>query len=297
MDGKTIIGLEVSLKVGCPVDCSYCPQATLRAAYKGDRVFTLERFRECLRTVPTWRHLAFTGFSEPFTCPDAVPIMQWAFERGHVCAISTTLTGLTHEKIDAIAGLPWKTTVIHTPCMDGAMRVKVDAAYLELLDHAITAWKHHADFVPSSFRGPKYPEIEAVFAKHGYTLPNFGLHDRCGLIPWLRHIRIPGEIPLCGKMFCGNLLPNGDLCLCCDDYGLQHVFGNLLTEDYPKIYEGERFQKFMADCLDPNSEVICRYCDDNSKQGWDYDHLPKEIKTHKAFGFGVLENEYGFGTK
>jgi hypothetical protein len=298
MDGKTIIGLEITLAVGCPNLCTHCPQKLLLSRYpKGTpRVFTLERLQQCLETVPTWIHLAWTGFGEPFMCPDATKIMLWAHDRGHIAAISTTLRGATHEDIDAIAGLPWKTTVLHVPDAEGLMSIPVDDDYVSRFEHAVNAWKGHADFIFGNYVTPHH-RLLPIMLKSGIHIPRFGFHDRAGLISWLPHHQKVGEVPLCGKMFRGNLLPNGDLCLCCDDYGLRHVWGNLLTDDYMRVFKGDRFQKFLADLKDPNSGVLCRYCTDNSEQGWDMEHLPDEVKTHKAYGFGDLMDQFGYGTK
>lgn len=278
MDQKTIIGLEVSLSIppnGCPNACWHCPQATLVSHYPKDapREFTLANLQRCLETVPTTRHLAWTGFSEPFLCRDAVPIMLWAHQRGHTAMISTTLRGITHEGIDAIAGLPWKCTVIHVPDAEGWMKIPVTDEYVSLFEHAVRAWKHHADFVFGNYATP-HPKLLPIMEASGVPIPRFGLHDRCGTVEGLPHHRHMGRIPLCYKMFCGNLLPNGDVCLCCDDYGLQHVWGNLNTENYADIYRGKKFKAFLEQLKDPESTVLCRTCMDGYKQGFDPEHPP-----------------------
>jgi len=49
------------------------------------------------------------------------------------------------------------------------------------------------------------------------------------------------------------LLPNGDLQMCCMDFGLNHKIGNLLTESYPYICSRyfklhNKFELCIADC-------------------------------------------------
>ena len=59
------------------------------------------------------------------------------------------------------------------------------------------------------------------------------------------------------------LLPNGDVVLCCMDYNLKHVIGNLLTESYESIMNGEKLSEIIkineADGFDKCS--ICKSCE------------------------------------
>jgi hypothetical protein len=69
-----------------------------------------------------------------------------------------------------------------------------------------------------------------------------------------------------GTMTCGNnaryniLLPNGDVILCCMDYGLKNVLGNLLSMDYHDLFTGEAFRKVSAGFKDPSLKTLCRSC-------------------------------------
>ena len=96
-----VIGMEITLKVGCPNNCTYCPQETLLSRYKGEKTFTLDSFKKCLESVPVTRNLTFMGASEPFLNPQAAEIMLWAHNRGHKMSLSTTLLNIKHEDIEA----------------------------------------------------------------------------------------------------------------------------------------------------------------------------------------------------
>jgi radical SAM protein with 4Fe4S-binding SPASM domain len=68
-----------------------------------------------------------------------------------------------------------------------------------------------------------------------------------------------------GKIRCdnheaGEVLPNGDVVLCCMDYGLKHKLGNLLVNSYEDILNSEEFKKVKLSMDDDNIESICRYC-------------------------------------
>jgi hypothetical protein len=265
------IGMEVTLKIGCPNACDYCPQGVLAKAYHGEREFTLDSFRYCLERgeVPVTRNLTFMGFGEPFLCRDAARIIRWAMaERGHGGSWSTTLRGITHADIDALADLRPTDTVIHVPDDRGQMKLEPDDNWCELFKHAIDAWRHHPDFVISVF-GIAHPKVRPIWEASGIPVVNFGLHDRAGLVDCegcRHHKRHEGRLFDCGKRFCGHLLPNGDICRCCSDYGLANVWGNLKETTYAELYRGEKFRAFMASLADPNSDVACRNCNDGYHQ-------------------------------
>jgi hypothetical protein len=59
------------------------------------------------------------------------------------------------------------------------------------------------------------------------------------------------------------LLPNGDVVLCCMDYNLKHIVGNLLEQDYEDIFKNQVFLDIIA--LNEKPEFtkcsICKSCD------------------------------------
>ena len=259
-----IMGMEVTLQIGCPNNCTYCPQSTLLSKYQGVRSFTLDNFKRCIESVPITRNLTFMGAVEPFVNPQAADIMIYAHERGHAISLSTTLSHITHEDIDKIKHIPFTDTVVHVPADDGKMKLVVDEAYCERFTHAIAAWRNHPDFVISVF-GNAHPMILPIWRASGIQIVNFGLHDRAGLIPWLTHNKKQGKLPLCGKQFCGHLFPNGDVARCCNDYTLSCIWGNLYEKTYAEIYQTKKFKDYIKSLEDPNSDVPCRYCNDGYK--------------------------------
>ena len=259
-----IMGLEITLKIGCPNNCLYCPQQLLLSRYQGPKCFTLESFKKCIEggQVPVSKHCTFMGKGEPFQCPDATKIIRWAMvERGHGGSLSTTLRGCTHEDIEALREMKFTDTIIHVPDAAGQMHIEPDDKWLALFEHAIEAWRHHPDFVISVF-GPAHPKVLPTWIKSGIPLVNFGQHDRAGLVPWLKHGDRGAPVPLCGKMFCGSLLPSGDIVRCCSDYGLENRWGNLNQMTYRECYRSQAFRDYMLSLKDPKATPRCRFCMD-----------------------------------
>jgi len=62
-------------------------------------------------------------------------------------------------------------------------------------------------------------------------------------------------------MLNGNvLLPNGDVSLCCMDYGLQNILGNLLKCNYDELFHTDAFKKIREKMKAQDSDIICRNC-------------------------------------
>lgn len=271
------IGLEITLHVGCPVACDYCPQAALLRVYKGPRDFTLESFQRCMEKgeVPLSRNLTFMGHAEPYMCPDATKIMKWALlERGHMGSVSTTLHNCTFADIDALAEMRDRLTdtVIHCPANDHRMPgLKVDEGYVEKFKYAIKMLRGNPDFVLQVYNTEPHPAIHQIWADSGIHIPRYGLHDRAGLLPDLRgpyvqHGPRSGVVPLCGKQFCGCLWPSGDVGRCCNDFGMKNIWGNLNETTYHAMYHSEKFRSYIKSLQDPASDVPCRSCHDSYHQ-------------------------------
>lgn len=276
------IGIEVTMKVGCVPNCSYCPQSIFVKRYKelcdtSRMEFTLETFQETVEKgqVPLSKNFTFMGFTEPFGCNDTAKIMQWALrERGHMGSLSTTLHGITHEDIDIVAGLKDRLTdlVLHAPSNDGRMRgLKVDDHYCELFKYAIEKWRGGTDFVIQAYDNPPHEKIYPIWAASGIPIPCYGLHDRAGLLPdlqgpYVKHGSHKGPLPICGKQLNGHLLPDGTLIRCCNDWSLFCRWGNLRQNTYYEIFHSQKFRDYIKSLEDPNSDVPCRRCHDGYKQ-------------------------------
>lgn len=273
MRGDVKIGIELTLRVGCPVSCSYCPQKLFLSKYKGEREFTLESLKRTFEVgqVPITKNITVMGFSEPFQARDCAKIIRWIHNRGHGCSISTTLVGITHQDIDDLADIPFTDSVIHVPANDGCMHIDVTDEYCELFRHVIKAWRHHPDFVISVFNNPPHPKLYPIWVESGVHIPCNGLHDRAGLLPdlnapYVKHGPNVGKLQICGKQFNGHILPNSDCIRCCNDWGMACVWGNLLETTYYDMYHSPKFRAYIKSLEDPNSTPPCRWCHDGYKQ-------------------------------
>src|SRR5207248_1536001 len=60
----------------------------------------------------------------------------------------------------------------------------------------------------------------------------------------------------------GVLLPNGDVALCCMDYDLKHIVGNLLEMEYYDLFKSEQMNLLRDANMTPGLQKcsICKSC-------------------------------------
>jgi len=261
--------LEITTRIGCKNNCSYCPQDTLIRAYSvknADSELSFDTLRKCLETVPTNVSIHFSGFSEPFLNADCSRLILHAHERGHSIRVYTTMVGMRLFDISVLRAIPFERFVIHLPDSGSKTRIKVDDASLNLLKALLSGGIRNLSGVSVGTDGPGgiHPQIRAAIEKAGICIEYPALTTRAGNID-KSAIRIQpkicGPIGLCDRLYRNVLLPNGDVALCCADYGLRHVLGNLLMSNYESIFEGDEFLSITKELLDDSHDVLCRHCE------------------------------------
>lgn len=243
--------------------CRFCPQSTLARAYESrgeGTILTVEAFKAILAKVPRHVRIEFSGMAEPFLCPDCTEMILLAHQRGHEISVFTTGTGLSPADVERIKGLPFKRFVVHLPDMEGHARIDVSDGYLDTL-RAI-------DRTP--IRGREFMTMgtlpKAVRKVVGKVKPT-RMMSRAGNVPGIEcPERLTGAIRCrSGDALNHNvLLPNGDVVLCCMDYGLRHILGNLTRDDYAAIFKGGEIAQIKAALNDDSADILCRYCENAS---------------------------------
>lgn len=56
------------------------------------------------------------------------------------------------------------------------------------------------------------------------------------------------------------LLPDGTVVLCCMDYGMEHIMGNLLFDSYEDIINGREANKIRRNMAEETERILCRKC-------------------------------------
>jgi len=256
--------LDITTNIGCPNACVYCPQEETIKAYAGRSDATqmsFDTFKVCVDRVPADVAINFSGFSEPWLNTECAKMLLYAHERGHRIYVFSTLTGLTLPDIDRIRTVPIACFYVHLPSEEGYEKIKIDEDYLKVLrgllesgikvKHICLGEKIHHRVKPLI---KTYVNYLPASARSGNTR--------------LKRGPAPGRKR--GAIGCGNdlraniLLPSGEVALCCMDFGLKHVLGNLLYSDYDSLFRGEEFLKVKKGLRRGRLNILCRYCDTNA---------------------------------
>ncbi len=250
--------LEVTVIIGCKNSCVYCPQAKFIAAYKArSNIFhmSFDTFKHCIDKIPPDVFIEFAGMSEPWLNSDCTRMLLYSHQKGHKIRVYTTLLGMRQADIDLIKTVPFDTFKVHLPSCEGYEHIKVDNNYIDVLKRISESgikieYRIHGKAADNEVR------------KLIKNIKKGKLHDRSG------NIAIKGEPPAgrrrgvigCNRIDHNILLPNGDVLLCCNDYGMRHVLENLLSSDYASLFESNEFLKIKKGFKDESIDILCRYC-------------------------------------
>lgn len=234
--------LEVTTVFGCSVDCYYCPQDAFKANYRGKPRLSLEDFNAALRNLPKDVIIEFAGFAEPFLNSDCTDMVESAVSQGFNVQLYTTLVGMREEDVRRISKLDLDFFCFHMPDNKGNAKIPITQEYKNVL--ALVLQNIRIDKV-------------SVMNDNFVNLNN----ERAGLV------RNAPKRNLKGPFNCGLLespqfvmLPNCDVVLCCMDYGIKHVLGNILKQSYDDIVASPEYTRIRNNRYKMSGDIICRNC-------------------------------------
>ncbi len=268
--------VEITTKIGCSVNCSYCPQNLLiknyikRSANDKKLLLDFESFKEYLSAIPPITLIRFCGMSEPFlneSCPDMI---EYAYESGYKVDLYSTLIGLKIDDIERVLKCI-DNIVLHVPDSAGNADIPITDDYKEKLKK-VFAYKRDGEYIIPiiSCHGNIHPEITKLIPNDlRYVLWN-EMQDRAGNLEVSKkdvfHYNRQGSI-ICtvnGRnsiiLDSNIMLPNGDLLMCCMDYSLDYVIGNLSKNKYEEILQGDCVNRIRQNMLQQKDDILCRHC-------------------------------------
>ena len=257
----------------CPQDLLI--SASKATSFNNSR-FDLDTFLSCIDNADLTgnRNIYWTGYSEPCLNSLFPEMVELADQRGFVQSISTTLVG--HQRcIDFLCdSLIIKSIGLHLPDDKGMMekgRLKVDKKYINNLRNLLDVKLSQRDIDPSikvstlTFGRDYHPDIKVVISDPKYipllsiAKPYVTIHSRAGSVPESSVLKIGfKKVQNSGIMFfkalfnsplpflpyhCAYrrlkqpvLLGSGYLNICCMDYGLRGIIGDLSKQKLSSIY-------------------------------------------------------------
>jgi hypothetical protein len=280
--------LEITTMVGCPLMCTFCPQPQLKGAYedavsdkRSKKYLDRSAFEAVLLKVPKHVRIDFSGMAEPWANPECTQMLRHALESGFDVAVYTTLYGMGESDAEAVIDLLAKhrsqveVVCLHLPDANGNMRgwkpslewENVFEKFLELRNSGSIS-----DFRIMTMDGSG--QIHPALSRFSIECGEWRGHSRAGSLSQdqikqkeilLAPPRHSSAVSCTATPFYDHnvLLPNGDVVLCCMDYGLKHIIGNLLENDYYEIFAGSELNKIRTINMKPEYSdcSICKTCD------------------------------------
>ena len=244
--------LEITTHIGCPINCTDCPQSLLCGKYNGKKNLSLSDFKKAIDKVPPGTRIDFSGMCEPFANRYCTDMILYAAAAGFPLALYTTLQGSTLEDYERLKDVHFEVVTIHLPDREGRSHFKISDEYLECL----SKWETHNYSCHGSIDERVMPYMKRR------NLITF-MHDRAGNVSGRPHRVIPPDLLLtCATsqrtMDHNVLLPDGTVLMCCMDYGMTGVFGNLFEQDYLAMLNSDAAWKMRNTLSEGDS--ICRHC-------------------------------------
>ena len=226
--------LEITPKIGCPNNCEYCPQDVLIRAYSGNTMMSLEQFKTALNNVPTDVQIEFTGLIEPFMNLESSAMMAYSIDGGYSTIVYSSLAGFTEKDALILKGKKFVDVKFHKFKSPTFNEIEFNKK-IELFKKYIPITK-----------------VDIVTVEPQWTFSRAGnLYDKPA-------IKGKFKCSPCGDTFSHNeLLPNGDVYLCCMDFGLKHKLGNLFDTRYDDLNR----QQIVDLSNQEDSDIICRKCE------------------------------------
>ena len=258
--------IEITTKIGCKNACIYCPQDTFIKSYtKRSKIFQMSFnvFKKCIDKIPSSVDVWFSGMCEPCLNPKYKKMLLYAHKKGHKIELYTTLVGMNLSDVDFLESLNNLIMIIHLPFYGYLTsdkyyeKININENYLKLLNRMckssiIVKYVYHGEYL--------HPKIISLIKKNHLKHLRINIRSRNVKIKsFLKRKR--GWISCKRNLNCNILLPNGDVILCCMDWGMKHILGNLLSSNYKSLFQSKEFLKIRKGLKDEKINILCRYCD------------------------------------
>ena len=263
---------EVVTVIGCPINCKFCPQSKFVSEYYKDnhnriKVMNIETLKYSLKFFPIDYDISFGGMSEPFYNKEFMDMLELACASGRNVSLYTTLVGMNKNDIFRLTSMPISNVVLHVADKMGYSNIPLTEEYFEILESLIHSRKRDGTPFINMCNSQTEPHKRVKDICKGKYEILTEMTNRAGNLKDKN--LICNQIPT-GKIDCWNigddyvncvLLPDGTVLLCCMDWGMKHVIGNMYTNSYEEIMQGNEMLNIRKGMNgDTNIDILCRKC-------------------------------------
>ena len=259
--------VEFTLQAGCPVMCTFCPMELFLKNYRSQiRKFTVNSFKQALLNLQNSRirDIAFCGFSEPLYHKNLPDFINLSVEAGFTVEITSTLKGLNVESIKKVKDLPIKWNVSLQPFgISNRKGLKDEEAWNNIESFLELDSKFQVNFgcLDLNLSQEQKTQLNEKGKQIGIKNILYGdFQTRAGNIV---HNTINNQRK---KLYCDHMapviLPNGDMTLCCQDFGQRHIIGNILKTPFNDILSSDILRKILNIMqLKEKGSILCHTCE------------------------------------
>lgn len=233
--------IDITTIIGCPNKCIYCPQDVFLKNYEGAKNLTLDDLKLMLKNINNeTTMLHFAGYSECFFNKNIVDLLLYCYNSGFVINLFTTLQGFTDNTLSKLKNnIKFREVFFHE--YNGIAFNKTD------FDSKVNKF-----ITNISYEKYTIVKVDNPISRAG-NLSNVETNYKCGKL-------------ICNHfnhnlLYWNQLLPNGDVYLCCMDWSLKHKIGNI----YENHYDSDEFNKERLKIKElmekDDSDLICRKCE------------------------------------
>ena len=237
---------------GCVIDCAFCPQRTLLNVYKSDKTMSFENFKLVVDKLPKEVRVTFSGFTEPWLNKRCTDMLIYASQQGHPISAFTTGVGMTVEDVERIKDIkftqgPNGGFCLHIPDQERIAKHPITPRLIEVFERFKQLENHIEGFYVMCM-GEPHESVKHLWPQ--VHVPTFwsragNLLGEAIIKPELekykdrfQHMDHGDKAMTCGcieDLYHNVVLPNGDVSLCCMDYGLKHITGNIYEQAYEDV--------------------------------------------------------------
>jgi MoaA/NifB/PqqE/SkfB family radical SAM enzyme len=289
--------LNVTATSFCKAKCVYCPQDQFISAMLGRPPhFSRQEFSELLPSLAGthFRVVSFGGFTEPLDNPEIADLLsltarQSFVDEVHVYSNGENFTPAMVEMLQNVR-LAYVEISCHGLDTDTYRRTRPFVDAVKVRNNMVHLFRNRGniDRITVSVTGPfgspaALAELEALCIGSGVSFERRQLHSRAGLLRIGREEDVSKSGPFrCLKFDFGKpvLVPGGDLVLCCQDFALEYLMGNLHRQSFEEIMRDSPVRRRVLNAaggLSEDPELKCYRC---------VFCVPKERKPMPAGGAG-----------
>ena len=265
--------MTFTTNIGCKVNCKFCPQDDIMQSYAekenipkinfgNPTMMTFQTFVLLLEKIPNDAMIIFSGFTEPYLNPECGKMIEHASNCGYTIQVFSTLVGMTLKDVDILNRVKLDKLTIHLPDKEKYAKIALTEQFKQVLKKIVSLPIKNTFFMSMGSVPEKIENIVGMKVR-GSIMVNWAGHIDDGLATK----RIDGPM-ICSmhedmdnKHIPPIILPNGDVALCCKDWSMEYILGNLLECTFEELRQSKTYKEVTQKMASKNDDILCRNCE------------------------------------